>query len=94
MRNKVLVDEDTIIDLCARATIDRFMIEFLTTNLFNDRTSPDQREGLIEGLREKIKAITPNRSEGERDAVMASDVLVRVQEHADKLADVLRARLL
>ncbi|TCR04071.1 hypothetical protein [Neorhizobium sp. JUb45] len=93
-QNKILVDEQSVIDLCAHATVHRHVLAFLTANLFRVGVPHAEWGEMLDKLQQSMTSfgsIDPAASE--RDAVIASDIGIKTFEHGAALVDVVRGYL-
>lgn len=93
-KSSVEIDELWFAEMSAKAALSVFVGEFLLINLISREEIFANREALIENLRREIKAINAPQCGSEREAVIASDIGVWLQDYADNFADILRSRLL
>lgn len=94
MGNQVIIDEESLIDLCAKTTLNFFIAENLLKNLIGSAPTFAEREALIDKFELLVREIRLGASATERDAVIASDITVRIRELGDNIAGRLRSGLL
>ncbi|CDZ53069.1 Hypothetical protein NGAL_HAMBI1189_48030 [Neorhizobium galegae bv. officinalis] len=93
MHRRLLVDEDTVIDLMAQAALNQHMIDLLATYLL--RTfHPDSHKAWLDDL-EKAFAEPVGLPSGatEHQAVLLSDVAVHIHERGRQLVGRLRGNM-